>query len=168
MPSRILYQIPFATWPFRLAIAAICLIVVVTICGWWLPRLTRHLRGLFARSRAMAVFGIAVAMLSVVIAVVMLGLLIAVIKNPQAYVTDVGVTKENVFSRQPTSIAWDEIRQVYCRGEGTIESIEILAKDGRGISLGNTGGADFDSMYELFENQLGPSVVKSCDLLRKS
>jgi hypothetical protein len=113
----------------------------------------------------MAVFGIAVAMLSVVIAVAMLGLLIALIRNPQAYVTDVGVTKENVFSRQPTSLAWDEIRQVYCRGAGAVESIEITAKDGRGISLGNTGGVDFASMYELFENQLGAAVVKTCDAL---
>ena len=170
MPSRILFQIPLATWPYRLAMAAVCLIVVLTICGWWLPRLLRHMRSVLAKSKAMAAFGIAVAIVSAAIGVAPLLLLIALIKNPQAYVTDAGVMKESVFYLEPTSITWDQIRQVYCRGEdaGTISSLEIVAKDGRGISLGNTHSADFASMYELIENQLGPSVVKTCNFLRKS
>jgi hypothetical protein len=150
--------------------AAACLFVFLTICGWWLPRLIRRVPPLLANSKATAGFAMAVVLLSAAIGLFPLFLLIALIKNPQGYVTDMGVTKESVFYQQPVSFTWDEIGRVYCRSadDRAISSIEIVAKDGRKISFGNTGGVDFASMYELFENQLGPGVVKICDSLRRS
>jgi hypothetical protein len=169
MPPHVLYQIPLATWPVRLIMGSACLFVLVTICVWWLPRSIRRVRNLFGTSRAQAAAGMAVAMISVAIGFGLLFLLIALIRNPQAYVTNAGVTKENVFHRKPVSFTWEEISYVYCRSEnvGTISSIIVVANDGRRIDLGNTGGVDFASMYELFENQLGPTVVQNCDGLPK-
>jgi hypothetical protein len=44
-----------------------------------------------------------------------------------------------------------------------VTQIALIATDGRRIELGNTGGVDFVSMYELFKNQLGPRVVSQCE-----
>ena len=169
MPSRVLYQIPLAAWPTRLVMAAACLLFLAAICRWWLPTSIRRVRDRLDRSTAHAAVGVAVAMIPVAIGFGPLFLLIALLRNPQATVTDAGVTKESVFHRKPTSFRWDEIAQVYCRSEtaGAIESIVVVARDGRRIELGNTGGVDFASMYELFENQLRPAVVKKCDALRE-
>lgn len=169
MPSRVLYQIPLATWPYRLIMAAACLFAVVAICVWWLPRSIRHVRTLLVKSRARAAIGMSIAMIPIAIVSLPLFLLIALIINPQAYVTDNGVTKESVFHRKPVSFTWEEIRRVYCRSEnvGAISSIIVVANDGRRIDLGNTGGVDFASLYELLENQLGPVVVQNCDGLPK-
>jgi hypothetical protein len=168
MPSRVLYRIPLAAGPARLVMAAACLLLVATICGWWLPRAIRRLRGLRERSRAQAAFGVAAVVIPAAIAVWPLALLIALVRNPEATVTDAGVAKESVFQRAPTRFGWDEIAEVFCRSEtaGAIESIVVVARDGRRIELGNTGGVDFASLYELFGNQLGPGVVKPCDALR--
>jgi hypothetical protein len=167
MPPHVLYQIPLATWPVRLIMGAACLFVLVTICVWWLPRSIVRVRNLFGKSRAQAAVGMAVAMISISIAIGfgLLFLLIALIRNPQAYVTDTGVTKANLFHQKPVSFTWEEISHVHCRSEnvGAISSIIVVAKDGRRIDLGNTGGVDFASMYELFQNQLGPMVVHNCD-----
>ena len=136
MPPHVLYQIPLATWPVRLIMGAACLFVLVTICVWWLPRSIRRVRNLFGKSRAQAAVGMAVAMISISIAIGfgLLFLLIALIRNPQAYVTDTGVTKENLFHQKPVSFTWEEISHVHCRSEnvGAISSIIVVAKDGRG------------------------------------
>jgi len=169
MPSHVLYQIPLATLPYRLVMVSTCLFVIVAIWFWWLPRLIRHMRHVVGKSGAQGAAGLAVAMISIAIGLGLLFLLIALIKNPQAYVTDTGVTKENVFYREPVSFTWGEIVRVSCRSEeiGTIASIILVANDGRRIELGNTGGVDFASMYVLFENQLGPTIVRDCDGLPK-
>lgn len=170
MPSRVLYQIPLATWPYRLVMAAACLFVVTVICGWLLPRTIQRVRNLLDTSSALAAVAVAAASILGVIGFGTLFLLIALIRNPQAYVTNTGVTKENVFCQEPKSFTWTNISQVYCRSEypEVISSIIIVAADGRRIELGNTGGVDFASMYELFENQLGAGVVRNCDGLPKS
>ena len=167
MPSSVLYQIPLAAWPHRLIMAATCLFLLAAICGWWLLRSIRRLRNPPNASRAQAAVGVAVAMIPVAIGFGPLFLLIALVRNPQAYVTDAGVTKESLFHRKPTSFRWDEIAHVYCRSEnvGAISSIVVVARDGRRIDLGNTGSVDFASMYELFDNQLGSAVVQNCDAL---
>ncbi|MGA2044319.1 MAG: hypothetical protein ABSG83_13225 [Roseiarcus sp.] len=167
MSSRVLYQIPLAAWPYRLMMAATCLLFVAALCCWWLPRSIRRLRILLAESRAHAAIGVAFAMIPVAIGFGALVLLIALLRNPQAYVTDAGVTKESLFHRKPTSFRWDEIAHVYCRSEnvGALSSIVVVARDGRRIDLGNTGSVDFASMYELLENQLGSEVVQNCDAL---
>jgi hypothetical protein len=36
------------------------------------------------------------------------------------------------------------------------------------IGFGNTGGVDFESMYKLFANQLGPRVVRRCSASLRS
>ena len=165
MPTRVLYQIPLATWPYHLIMGSACLIVLVMICVWWLPKLIRRVRHQFGESWGQAAVGTVVAMVPTAIGFGLLFLLIALIRNPQAYVTDTGVTKESVFHQTPVSFTWQEISRVYCRSEsvGAISSIVVVANDGRRIELGNTGGVDFASMYELFENQLGPMVVRHCD-----
>jgi hypothetical protein len=114
MPSHVLYQIPLATWPVRLIMGSACLLVLVTICVWWLPRSIRRVRNLFGKSGAQTAAGMAVAVISIAIGFGLLFLLIVLIRNPQAYVTDTGVTKESVFHRNPVSFTWEEIGHVYC------------------------------------------------------
>jgi hypothetical protein len=46
---------------------------------------------------------------------------------------------------------------------GVVTGINVVAHDGRKIGFGNTGGVDFASMYELFQNQLGPVVAHRCE-----
>lgn len=168
MSSHVLYQIPYATWPVRAVMAAVCLILVVAIFGWWLPRAIRLLRNLPGLSVGQATAGFAVAVVPLVIGFGPLVVLIALIRNPMAYVTATGVTKESVFQRSPVSISWADTKHVYCRlgGDGGVTEIALVAADGRRIELGNTGGVDFASMYELFRNQLGPMVVHRCEHAR--
>lgn len=47
-------------------------------------------------------------------------------------------------------------------------TISLVGIDGRQIGFGNTGGVDFESMYELFANQLGPRVVRRCSASLRS
>jgi len=164
MPLHVLYQIPYASWPVRLTMGLVGSIFVLTIFGWWLPRAIRMLRNLPAMSGAQAVICVAVAVIPVAIAVGPLLVLIALIRNPVAYVTDSGVMQERVFHRTPVSFTWAEIAHVYCRlrRDGGVTTISLVATDGRQIGFGNTGGVDFESMHELFANQLGPQVVRRC------
>jgi hypothetical protein len=165
MPSHVLYQVPMATWPVRLIMGAVCLLFVLAIFGWWLPRAIRFLRNLPRTSAAQALIGVAVALIPVVIGFGPLVVLIALVRNPMAYVTDRGVTQESVFHHSPVSFGWGEIGHVYCRlgSNGVVIQIRVLAKDGRLIEFGNTGGVDFASMHELFQNQLGPRLVPRCE-----
>jgi hypothetical protein len=165
MPSHVLYQVPMATWPVRLLMGAVCLLFVVGIFGWWLPRAIRLLRNLPGMSASQAGASVAVAVIPVAIGFGPLLVLIALIRNPMAYVTDAGVTQESVFHQRPVSIAWQEIDHVYCRlgRDQGVTLIRVIARDGRQIEFGNTGGVDFASMHELFQNQLGPLVVHRCE-----
>lgn len=69
-----------------------------------------------------------------------------------------------VFHRTPTVLTWGEIAHVHCHlgRDGRVTRIFLAAADGRRIGFGNTGGVDFESMHELFANQLGPTVVRRC------
>jgi hypothetical protein len=70
-----------------------------------------------------------------------------------------------VFRQSPVSFAWTEVDHVYCwlgRDGRRVVQIKVVATDGRRVEFGNTGGVDFASMYELFQNQLGPVVVPRC------
>jgi hypothetical protein len=165
MPSHVLYQVPMATWPVRLVMGAVCLLFVLAVFGWWLPRAIRLLRNLPGMSAAQAGTSVAVAVIPVAIGFGPLFVLIALIRNPVAYVTDVGVTQQSVFHQRPVSIAWREIDHVYCRlgRNQVVTMIRVIASDGRQIEFGNTGGVDFASMHELFQNQLGPVVVHRCE-----
>lgn len=81
-----------------------------------------------------------------------------------AYVIDTGVMQEIVFHRTPVSLTWAEIAHVYCRlgRDGRVTTTSLVATDGRRIEFGNTGGVEFESMHELFANQVGPGVVRCC------
>jgi hypothetical protein len=165
MPSHVLYQVPYATWPIRAIMAAVCVLFVLAIFGWWLPRAIRLLRNLPNLNMGQAVVGFAIAVVPIVIGFGPLLVLVALIKNPVAYVTTTGVMKESVFQNGPVSFDWNEIKHVYCRlgRDGDVIEIALVATDGRRIEFGNTGGVDFASMYELFQNQLGPAVVYRCE-----
>jgi hypothetical protein len=163
--SSVLYQIPYATWPIRAIMIAVSVFFVLAIFGWWLPRAIRLLRRLPGLSAGQAVGGFAIAVIPLLIGFGPLAVLVALIRNPVAYVTAAGVTKESVFQRSPVSFSWGEIKHVYCQlgTDGSVIQIALVATDGRRIELGNTGGVDFASMHELFHNQLGPMVVDRCE-----
>jgi hypothetical protein len=113
---------------------------------------------------------VVVAVIPVAIGFGPLTVLFALIRNPVAYVTDTGVMQERVFHRTPVSLTWGEIAHVYCRlgRDGRVTTISLVATDGRQIGFGSTGGVDFESMYELFANQLGPRVVRRCSASLRS
>jgi hypothetical protein len=162
---HVLYQVPYATWPVRAIMAAVSSFFVLAIFGWWLPKAIRLLRNLPSLSAGPAVAGLVIAVVPVLIGFGPLVVLIALIRNPMAYVTTTGVTKESVFQRNPVSFDWREVKHVYCRlgGDGGVTQIDLISTDGRRIELGNTGGVDFESMYALFKNQLGSMVVDQCE-----
>jgi hypothetical protein len=164
MPSHVLYQIPYATWPVRLVMGAVGLFFALAIFGWWLPRAIRGLRNLPATGGGQKMIYVAVAFIPAVIGIGPLTVLFALIRNPVAYVTDTGVMQERVFHRTPVSLTWGEIAHVYCRlgRDGRVTTISLVATDGRQIGFRNTGGVDFESMHDLFANQLGPRVVRRC------
>jgi hypothetical protein len=164
VPSHVLYQIPYATWSVRLVMGAVGLFFSLAIFGWWLPRAIRGLRNLPATGGGQKMIYVAVAFIPVAIGIGPLSVLFALIRNPVAYVTDTGVMQERVFHRTPVSLAWGEIAHVYCRlgRDGRVTTISLVATDGRQIGFGNTGGVDFESMHDLFANQLGPGVVGRC------
>ena len=164
MPPHVLYQIPYATWSVRLVMGVVASLFVLAIFGWWLPRAIRMLRNLPATGGGQKMLRVAAAVIPVAIGIGPLTVLIALIRNPVAYVTDTGVMQERVFHRTSVSLTWGEIAHVYCRlgRDGRVNTISLVATDGRQIGFGNTGGVDFESMYELFANQLGPRVVRRC------
>jgi len=164
MPSHVLYEIPTATWPIRLLMGVVCALFVTGIFGWWLPRAVPKLLTLPRASASQTVVNWVLAWAPVVIGFGPLVVLISLIRNPIAYVTDTGVMQESVFSNTPVSFTWGEIARVNCRvgRNGVPVSIAVVGTDGQMIGFGNTGGVDFASMHELFENQLGPHVVRPC------
>jgi hypothetical protein len=170
MAPNVLYQIPYATWSVRLVMGVVASLFALAIFGWWLPRAIRLLRNLPAASGGQKIILVMVAVIPVAIGIGPLTVLFALIRNPVAYVTDTGVAQERVFHRTPVSLAWGEIAHVYCRlaSDGRVTTISLVATDGRRIEFGNTGGVDFESMHELFANQLGPSVVRRCSTSLRS
>lgn len=170
MPPHVLYQIPYATWSVRLVMGVVGSLFVLAIFWWWLPRAIRFLRNLPATSRVQKMILVVVAVIPVAIGFGPLTVLFALIRNPVAYVTDTGVMQERVFHRTPVSLTWGEIAHVYCRlgRDGRVTTISLVATDGRQIGFGSTGGVDFESMYELFANQLGPRVVRRCSASLRS
>jgi hypothetical protein len=165
MSGHVLYAVPMATWPVRLLMSAVCGLFVLGIYGWWLPQVLRQWRKLPAMSGGQALTTVVVAVLPLVIGVGPALVLIALLRNPIAYVTDTGVMQESVFSNSPVVFAWSQIDHVYCRlgSNGAVTTINVVAHDGRKIGFGNTGDVDFASMYELFQNQLGPAVTHRCE-----
>jgi len=141
----------------------VCLLFVVAIYGW-LPRIALRMLKLPRTSVAQKIVNATIAVAPLAIGLGPLFVLIALIENPMAYVTDAGVMKENVFSQTPVSFTWGEIARVTCRlaGNGDPRWFTLVAADGRRIDLGSTGGVDFGSMNELFENQLGREVMHGC------
>ena len=170
MPPHVLYQIPYATWSVRLVMGAVAALFVLAIFGWWLPRAIRLVRDLRATGGAQKIIQVAVAVIPVTIGMGPLAVLFALIRNPVAYVTDTGVMQERVFHRTQVSLTWGEIAHVYCRlgRDGRVTTISLAPTDGRRIEFGNTGGVDFESMHELFANQLGPTVVRRCSTSLRS
>jgi hypothetical protein len=164
MPPHVLYEIPYATWSVRLVMGVVVSLFVLAIFGWWLPRAIRTLGNLPATSGGQKMIFVVVAVVPVAIGIGPLFVLLALIRNPVAYVTDTGVMQERLIQRTPVSLTWGEIAHVYCRlgRDGGVTSISLVATDGRQIGFGNTGGVDFESMYELFANQLGTRVVHRC------
>jgi hypothetical protein len=151
-------------WPPNETGGGVCLLFVLPIFGWWLPGSIRFLRNLPGTSGAQAAVSVAVAVIPVAIGFGPLMVLIALLRNPMAYVTNTGVMKESVFRQSPVSFAWKEVDHVYCwlGRDGGVVRITVVAADGRRVEFGKTGGVDFASMYELFQNQLGPEVVPRC------
>jgi hypothetical protein len=170
MPPHVLYQIPYATWSVRLVMGVVGSLFVLAIFGWWLPRAIRLLRNLPATSGGQKMIHVVAAVIPVAIGIGPLTVLFALIRNPVAYVTDTGVMQERVFHRTPVSLTWGEIAHAYCRlgRDGRMTTISLVATDGRQIGFGNTGGVDFESMHELFANQLGPRVVRRCSTSLRS
>ena len=163
MPSHVLYQVPYAAWPVRVIMIVVSLIFVLGIFGWWLPRSIGYLRDLKA-SASQTMVSVTICVIPVIIGFGPLAVLIALISNPQSYVTDTGVIKEGVFHGSAVRLAWGDISRVQCWSgkNGAVSMITLIANDGRRIDLGNTGDVDFASMLELFQNQLGPVVVRPC------
>jgi hypothetical protein len=164
MAPHVLYQIPYATGSVRLVMGVVGSLFALAIFGWWLPRAIRLLRNLPAASGGQKMILVMIAVIPVAIGIGPLTVLFALIRNPVAYVTDTGVMQERVFNRTPVSLTWGEIAHVYCRlgNDGRVTTISLVATDGRRIGFGNTGGVDFESMHDLFANQLGPGVVGRC------
>jgi hypothetical protein len=163
MPSHVLYQIPMATRPIRLLMGALCLLFVLAIFGWWTPKAIRLPRRL--PSGPQGIIAAMFAALPIAIGLGPLFVLIALIRNPTVYVTDTGVTQESVFHNSPTSFAWEEVDRVNCwsgRSGRRVVRITVIAKDGRQIQFGNAGTPEFPALQELFQNQLGPTVVHGC------
>src|SRR5215472_12964918 len=130
MHDAVLYEVPMATPSIRLIMIGVCLLFVVAIFGFWLPRAVPRLLKLRA-SGAQKVVAVVLALLPLVIGLGPLGVLIALIRSPTAYVTDTGVMQESVLSQTPTVLAWSEIAHVTCRlaSTGTPRWFDPVATD---------------------------------------
>jgi hypothetical protein len=157
------YQIPFAAEPARLLIGAFAGLFLFAIYGSWLPRAVRILRNSSAMSGAPMVTSIAVAVMPLLIGVGPFLILIALVRNPTTYVTESGISKENIFSASSVSIGWQDVAHVDCRSSrsGRVTTIFITATDGRRIGFRNTS-ADFTATRELLVKRLEPAVTRSC------
>lgn len=157
------FQIPFAADPARLLIGAFAALFLLAIYGSWLPRAMRILRNLSGMSQSSAAASIAIAVTPLVIGLAPLLLAIALIRNPTTYVTDAGVSKENLFSPGSVRLGWSDIAHVYCRASrsGKVNTILLVANDGRRIGFRNTS-ADFTPVRELLAKRLGPAVARNC------
>ena len=163
MPPHVLYQIPMATGPLRLAMIGVCLLFVLPVYGWWLPRAIKFLRG---KTRTVNAVSTVILLLPAVIAIGPLLVLVALISNPTTCITETGITTESAFRRTPVSFAWNEIDHVDCysvRGGQRLRSMTIVGPRGQRIGIGNASGVDIYSVRELLQNQLGASAMHHCN-----
>jgi hypothetical protein len=166
MPPHVLYQIPMATGPLRLAMIGVCLLFVLPIYFWWLPRAIKFLRD---KTRTVNAVSTVVLLLPAVIGLGPLLVLMALISNPTTYITETGVMTESAFHGKPVSFAWNEIDHVDChstRSGQRLRSITITGPGGRRIEIGNASGVDIYSVRELMQNQLGVAAMHHCAQLR--
>jgi hypothetical protein len=165
MQPHVLYQIPMATGPLRLVMICVCLLFVVPIYFWWLPRLIKYARDK-ASTRNFAVF--AILFLPTLIGIGPLLVLIALIVNPTTWITDTGIISQSVFSTKPQSFTWSDINRVDCHGTRNgqrLRSITITGPQGQTVEIGNASGIDIYSVRDLLENQLGPTLIHHCSQL---
>lgn len=164
MAEHVLYQIPMAAEPVRWIMGGVCLMFALAIFGSWLPRVIPWLRNLPRKSVAQTLLLYLFALLPVAIGFGPVVVLIALIRNPMAYVSEAGVTQENVFSQTPVSLTWADIAHVSCASGHASgpRSFTLFSSDGRKIGIGNTGGVDFASLHRFLEDRLGPGVMKGC------
>ena len=166
MAPETLYEIPMATPDVRLFMGCACLLFVVGIFGWWLPRGFKYLRDPSTSKNAVV---IVVFLLPVAIGFAPLTILIALIRNPTTFITQTGVMKQSVFQRKPVSLLWSDIDHVSCdstRGGPRLRSIIFVGSDGERIEIGNASGVDLYSIRDLVQNQLGAKALRHCGQLR--
>jgi len=164
MPAQVYYQIPIATDSIRLVIGGFCLVCVVAIFGSWLPRVVRWLVQLRRAGDVQSMTPMALVLVPAAVGTVPLIILIVLIRNPMTYVSDGGVIKEALLSKETVSFSWADIAHVSCRaGRGAGPRwFTLTSTDGRTMGLGNPGGFDFVSLHALLDGRLGPVVMQGC------
>jgi hypothetical protein len=163
LPDSILYEVPLATLWFRIVMGSACLLFVVGIYGFWLPKFPKFLNALPGKSLGSKIVGTIIFVVPTIIGVAPALILLGLIENQSTYVTDTGIISPSIFYRSPTVITWNQITRVTCtaRNNRLINTLTIVASDGRRIQLGNAG-ASLDPIHELLTNQLGPTIVRPC------
>jgi hypothetical protein len=162
MPPDALYRIPIATGPVRLLMGGVCLVFVVPIFAWWLPKIVKFLRDRTVIKNAVVT---AIFLLPIALGFAPLIILVTLITSPTTFVTETGLMRESVFYGGPVSFAWKDIDHVDCystRDGRRIRIITIVGSDGKIIQIGNASGVDLNSVRELMQNQLGPRAMYHC------
>jgi hypothetical protein len=164
LPDNILYEVPLATLPFRIIMGSACLLFVVGIYGFWLPKFPKFLKVLPGKSLAQKIIGTIIFILPIIIGLAPAVILLGLIENQSTYITNTGVISPSLFHRTPTIITWDQITRVTCtmRHNRPITTLTIVASDNRRIQMGNAGHGDLDNIHELLTNQLGATIVRPC------
>lgn len=170
MPPHVLYQIPFASGPVRVVVGLTCLVAVAVVFGWLFPMFLAFLRTLSSRRAMQNAVGGALFLVVLSLGLVPMIFLVASITNPKTFVTESGVVSESILHGKPKSFAWSEIDHVDCTAarEGRINSLTIVAVDGRRIAVGDFAVFDLAPLHKLLLNQLGPKVVPNCRTARQS
>ena len=150
--------------PIRLLMGFACAFITVGIVGWFTPKFLIYVRSLALVKPSIALAGGIVYAVIFGFALIPAVILVELVQNPKTVISDVGISHEATLIHGPIQIGWNEINRVSCliSRSGRVTSLTVRASDGKKISVGNSGTAALDPVYDLLHTRLGDGIVQRC------
>jgi hypothetical protein len=164
-------EIPVATLPVKLVMGPACLLVVVVVLWWGVPKFRIFLRIVLGREPRKPgtkpihlALGFAVYALVFSPALITAAIFIQIMTTPAAIVSDAGVAGGGGALSSRKIIAWDEIQRIDCdlhRAGRTVTLLRIVAP-GKRIEL--SGGSDLTRVRDYIWARAPERAIRPCSV----
>jgi hypothetical protein len=164
-------EIPVATLPVKLVMGPACLLVVVVVLWWGVPKFRTFLRNVFGREpRKPGTKPIHLALGFVVYGLVFSPALIAaaifiqIVTTPAAIVSDTGVAGGGGALSSRKTIAWGEVQRIDCDLHRTGRTVTLLRIVAPGKRIELSGGSDLTRVRDYIWVHVPQRAIRPCSV----